>query len=778
MSLSVSYSWAVDVAPDDLAEWVVYAATEREAKGQEVARVPGGDRYATWTSDETLIYVRVLAVKRGGVEEPWDAVEPDEVLVQGRDVAKEPDAPASVSVGMVDLGQSGRVEVEPPTRGDPPAFVQVIQGADADTGKLLAEHKVLPSGPIGTDGAPRQLSMPIPMEGSGGTKSIVVRNMGTAGRPSSDVVRTVQEQDDLPQFHEVAVCSWNGTTRSNIPAAATTDAHEFDATDGARARAKPTLAGATAAAGWGTLSSGLLASGEFHGAYLRTVTVESDEVDLGAALTFRLTAADAVGRKAAAGTSRPLYATKVPLVPAARQDVRLLPEGPAWAARETRLNGKPRQPIRSWRWEYVVGTSSPVSHASSDYKPLTPGLLLNGRYVRVRLVVTDPTGQHRIVCPSASVKAHVFRRTVVGSGSPESSVAAPPGSHYHRTDGPPHHYVKVTGVGNTGWVATNAGAGASLSDGDYGDITVSSSGTAMAIDAGAVTNAKMANMATARIKGRTTAGAGDPEDLTAAQATAILDAVVGDSGSGGTKGLAPAPSAGDAAANKYLHADGTYKAAAGRLLNRYIYTSGSGATHTPNAACTKCLIKAWAPGGGGGGGDTSGSNSGAGAGGGSGGYVEKLWATNGNITYTVPAGGAGGTAGNNAGTAGSDLTVTGTGLSLTAKGGTGGGSMAGGTGVASSATGGNTSGTTGGDLNQEGQGGQRGSRFSAAGAFGGNGAASGLGDGGSGGGAGGDAGADAASYGAGGGGGSANAGSGDKAGGQGGGGLLIIEEYA
>lgn len=459
MSLSVSYSWTVDVAPDDLAEWVIYAATERDAKGQEVARARAGDRYATWVSDETLIFVRVLAVKRGGVEEPWDAVEPDEVLVQGRDVAKEPDPPASVAVGMVDLGQSGRVEVEPPTRGDPPAFVQVIQGADADTGKLLAEHKVLPSGPIGTDGAPRQLSVPIPMEGSGGTKSIVVRNMGTAGRPSSDVVRTVREQDDLPQFHEVAVCSWSGTTRVNIPAAGATDAHEFDATDGARARAKPTLAGATGgAAGWGTLSSGLLASGEFHGAYLRTMTVESDEVDLGATLTFRLTAVDAVGRKAAAGTSRPLYATKVPLVPAARQDVRLLPEGPAWAARETRLNGKPRQPIRSWRWEYVVGTSSPVAHASSDYKPLTPGQLLNGRYVRVRLVVTDPTGQHRIVCPSASVKAHVFRRTVVGAGSPESSVAAPPGSHYHRTDGPPHHYVKVTGVGNTGWLATNAGA--------------------------------------------------------------------------------------------------------------------------------------------------------------------------------------------------------------------------------------------------------------------------------------------------------------------------------
>jgi hypothetical protein len=44
----------------------------------------------------------------------------------------------------------------------------------------------------------------------------------------------------------------------------------------------------------------------------------------------------------------------------------------------------------------------------------------------------------------------------------------------------------------------------------------------------------------------------------ATQATAALNAVVGDGGSGGTKGLAPAPGAGDAAAGKYLKADGTW----------------------------------------------------------------------------------------------------------------------------------------------------------------------------------------------------------------------------
>jgi hypothetical protein len=103
-----------------------------------------------------------------------------------------------------------------------------------------------------------------------------------------------------------------------------------------------------------------------------------------------------------------------------------------------------------------------------------------------------------------------------------------------------------------------------------GDVTASGSGSVAATIANdAVTNAKAANMAEARIKGRAAgAGTGDPTDLTGTQATAILDAMVGDSGSGGTKGLAPAPAAGDAAAGKFLKADGTWAAPSG---------SGSGA---------------------------------------------------------------------------------------------------------------------------------------------------------------------------------------------------------
>jgi hypothetical protein len=58
--------------------------------------------------------------------------------------------------------------------------------------------------------------------------------------------------------------------------------------------------------------------------------------------------------------------------------------------------------------------------------------------------------------------------------------------------------------------------------------------------------------------GNNSGGTAAPSALTAAQAAALLPAVVGDTGSGGTKGLVPAPAAGDAAAGRFLKADGTF----------------------------------------------------------------------------------------------------------------------------------------------------------------------------------------------------------------------------
>lgn len=92
-----------------------------------------------------------------------------------------------------------------------------------------------------------------------------------------------------------------------------------------------------------------------------------------------------------------------------------------------------------------------------------------------------------------------------------------------------------------------------------GDVTGSGSGSfAATVAANAVTNAKAAQMAAHTFKGNNTGATANALDLTSTQLTAELNAVVGDSGSGGTKGLVPAPASGDAAAGKFLKADGTF----------------------------------------------------------------------------------------------------------------------------------------------------------------------------------------------------------------------------
>jgi hypothetical protein len=99
-----------------------------------------------------------------------------------------------------------------------------------------------------------------------------------------------------------------------------------------------------------------------------------------------------------------------------------------------------------------------------------------------------------------------------------------------------------------------------------GDVTASGPGSVAATIANsAVTLAKMANLAANSIIGNNTGSPAAPIALTTAQTTAMLDAMVGDSGSGGTKGLVPAPASGDAAANKFLKADGTWAAAGSAL---------------------------------------------------------------------------------------------------------------------------------------------------------------------------------------------------------------------
>jgi hypothetical protein len=61
------------------------------------------------------------------------------------------------------------------------------------------------------------------------------------------------------------------------------------------------------------------------------------------------------------------------------------------------------------------------------------------------------------------------------------------------------------------------GGGSEPSDGNKGAITVTGTGTNWQINSNAVTNTKLADMATKTYKGRTSASTGDPEDVTAVQ---------------------------------------------------------------------------------------------------------------------------------------------------------------------------------------------------------------------------------------------------------------------
>jgi hypothetical protein len=85
-------------------------------------------------------------------------------------------------------------------------------------------------------------------------------------------------------------------------------------------------------------------------------------------------------------------------------------------------------------------------------------------------------------------------------------------------------------------------------------------------------NAKLATVATATIKGRVTAGTGVVEDLTATQATTLINAVVGATQSvAGTKGAVPAAAAGDQ--HKVLTGAGTFQAGYGRAFGCVITTT-------------------------------------------------------------------------------------------------------------------------------------------------------------------------------------------------------------
>jgi hypothetical protein len=156
-----------------------------------------------------------------------------------------------------------------------------------------------------------------------------------------------------------------------------------------------------------------------------------------------------------------------------------------------------------------------------------------------------------------SATARFIGRISGGAGDPEELTGTQATSLLDVFTAGLNGLTPASGGGTTNFLRADGtwAAPGSVSDGDKGDITVSGGGAVWTIDNDVITNAKLVDMATARIKGRITAGSGDPEDLTGTQATTLLDTFTA-----GLKGLVP-PSGGGT--TNFLRADGTFAAPPG-----------------------------------------------------------------------------------------------------------------------------------------------------------------------------------------------------------------------
>ena len=462
--------WECEAQDANLAGFRIYASQERSRKGDLIATVGADARDAVVELSEDEWFIRVIAYSKADVEDPWEGSVSNVVQQQAPSFnTQTPSAVSAPAVAAVDLGAVVQVAANPASSMEPAQTLQVIEGPSAPLGKLVAEVE-LPAAGGAADG--QRDTHVIPVDGSSGTtRSIVTRAVTEDGQPGTASAAASVPVPERLNHEGVLLAQVNATagTQSGFPS---TTGRGFSLAAGSGYLLDLLTYGALDSSFGNMIGGGTVLYDENRLApYAQKLWVRSNELDVGVDTTFVLEVYDEIQRTSLAGYFASIDLASLsdtPMFPAGNEGARdRNVRGPEWLTREMAIDGTPRQPIRmqNTRWEYVVRSTAGVGVPSeSDWKPLTPGAYITGRYVYVRFMLGDGLGIHRVKSGNVNVYARVGRLVRRGSGTPEASVTAPPGSRYlDQTAEVP--YEKSTGQGSTGWVDLRGPAGKKIRTG-------------------------------------------------------------------------------------------------------------------------------------------------------------------------------------------------------------------------------------------------------------------------------------------------------------------------
>lgn len=172
------------------------------------------------------------------------------------------------------------------------------------------------------------------------------------------------------------------------------------------------------------------------------------------------------------------------------------------------------------------GSGSALTIQDEGISLTTAGTLIN--FVGAGVTVTEPVADQVTVtvpgAPVSSVDGQTGTVSLTASYAPLSHVGGGGAAHANVVAAGAAGF--MTGADKTKLDGVATGANLYVHPNHSGDVTSVADG-AQTIAANAVTNAKLADMATQTIKGRTTAATGDPEDLTATQVRTLINVADG-----------------------------------------------------------------------------------------------------------------------------------------------------------------------------------------------------------------------------------------------------------